>query len=143
MQAQDILKHKGGDVISISDSSTLDDAINTLSDRNIGAVVVLDSSGRLCGILSERDIIHVLNGAPTGFRETVVANVMTREVITAEPTTSVDELLVMMTERRFRHLPIMKDGVLLGLVSIGDVVKHRIREAINEAEALKDYIAAG
>lgn len=143
MQARDILATKGRDVVTISADASLADAIGTLAARNIGAVVVTNPMGAMTGILSERDVIRVLDGAPTGHRETKVSSVMTSHVFTADPTAAVEDLLDMMTEKRIRHVPITQGGQLMGMVSIGDVVKHRIREAICEAEALKDYIATG
>ena len=143
MRAADILKTKGHDVVSVSGEATLGDAISTMADRNIGAVVVNDSAGALIGILSERDIMRMLSGAPTGYRETKVSAVMTATVFTRPPESSIDDLLDLMTEKRIRHVPIMDGSTMVGLLSIGDVVKHRIRQAEGEAEALKSYITAG
>ena len=143
MQAKDILTTKGADIVTISPEATLSDAIGTLAARNIGAVLVLNAERDVVGILSERDVVRVLDGAPTGYRETKVSAVMTTHVFTADLNSSIDDLLDMMTEKRIRHIPIMDAGQLAGVLSIGDVVKHRIREAVGEAEALKDYIAAG
>ncbi len=142
MRARDILDAKGGEVIAIGPEESLDHAISTLSSHNIGAVLVLGRGGQLAGILSERDVIRVLDGAPKGFRETKVKDVMTARVFTASPDASVDELLDVMTAKRCRHLPVVDGERLVGMVSIGDVVKYRIREAVGEAEALKSYIAA-
>ena len=143
MRANDILVKKGREVVTIDGLASLADAIGTLAKRNIGAVLVMDSHGKMSGILSERDIMHLLAGAPTGYRETPVSEVMTEHVFTCPPTATVDEMLTLMTERRVRHLPIMEEDRLVGLISIGDVVKHRLEQAVGEAEALKDYIATG
>lgn len=140
MLARDLVKVKGTDIVSVPPDATLGEAIETLAARNIGAVVVMDGRS-LAGILSERDVIKVLNGAPTGFRSTSVAEVMTSDVSTAGPEASVLELLKLMTERRFRHVPIVEDGEVIGLVSIGDAVKARVDEVEGEAAALKSYIA--
>ncbi|WOI54161.1 CBS domain-containing protein [Parvularcula sp. LCG005] len=143
MRAGDILKSKGSEVFTISSDVRLTDAITMLAEHNIGAVIVSEGQGVVSGILSERDIIRVLKGAPTGYRETPVREVMTSHVFTCSPDATVDELLDLMTEKRIRHVPIVTDQGLVGLVSIGDVVKHRIREAVGEAEALKSYISHG
>lgn len=143
MFVRDILKTKGPGVVTVAEEATIDDAIMTLSGKNIGAVVVVDGDGGLAGILSERDIIRVLAGAPTGFRENKVTEVMTRTVTTCTHDTSLDKVLSLMTAGRFRHLPVINEGKLAGMLSIGDVVKHRIEKAEREAAALKDYITAG
>lgn len=142
MLAGDILKSKGVEVISIGPDDSLDMAITTLAERNIGAVLVIKDD-QIEGILSERDIVRVLAGAPAGFRETPVREVMTRDVIIVEPEASVDELLDLMTGKRIRHLPVCQGTQIQGFLSIGDVVKHRIKEAVGEAEALKSYITSG
>ncbi|RFB04510.1 CBS domain-containing protein [Parvularcula marina] len=143
MRAKDVLQGKGHDVITISPDATLGEAISLLAEKNIGAVLVSAGGGAIDGILSERDVVRVLNGAPTGHRETKVSEVMTQKVITCGPDATIDELLGQMTERRVRHMPIVDGGRLVGLLSIGDVVKHRIKEAVGEAEALKSYISTG
>ena len=140
MRAQDMLDAKGVGVETIHEGAKLGEAIDGLAARRIGALLVVDSAGRPCGILSERDVIRLLAGAPTGFRETRVADVMTRALITCSPECTVDELLDLMTERRIRHVPVVEAGQLRGILSIGDVVKHRIREVKAEADALKSYI---
>lgn len=142
MKASDILDVKGSDVVTLPAGASLDQAIELLAARNIGAVLITDGAAPV-GILSERDVVRALSGAPVGFRETKVDSLMTRDLKTASPNASVDELMDMMTERRIRHLPIMEGDALAGLISIGDVVKHRMREVIGEREALQDYIAGG
>jgi CBS domain-containing protein len=142
MRAKDILDQKGSNVVSIAVDASLQEAIAILAEKNIGAVIVRDGEA-IAGILSERDIVRVLAGAPTGFRETPVRDVMTTDVHTCGPGATIDDLLDVMTERRIRHIPVVEAGRLCGVLSIGDVVKHRIREAEGEAAALKDYIVAG
>ena len=139
MRASDILASKGSDVVTIEPAATLEDAIECLAEHGIGAVVVVES-GKPVGILSERDVIRVLAGAPTGFRDSPVRESMTRPVVTVGAEASVDELLDEMTEKRIRHLPVCTDGALVGILSIGDVVKHRIRAVTSEADMLRDYI---
>lgn len=141
MRASDILGLKGGDVETLKRADSLGHAIDRLAELNIGALLVMTEAEEPCGILSERDVIRILKGAPVGHRERPVSEVMTQSLITTGPDATVDELLDMMTERRIRHLPVLDDGKLMGILSIGDVIKHRIREAREEAEALKSYIA--
>lgn len=143
MIARDILAQKGNDVVTIGEGATLDEAIATLAAKNIGAVLVMAPGDAVRGILSERDVIRVLGGAPTGFRETPVSEVMTKSVMTLGPTATIDELLRLMSDNRFRHVPICEGDRLLGLVSIGDVVRAKIALAESEAAALKEYITAG
>lgn len=144
MRAADILKEKGTDVVTVPPGASLGEAIDTLARHNVGAVLVSAGEGRIPeGILSERDVVRLLAGAPTGYRDTPVATVMTTGLFTAGPQATVDELLDLMTAKRIRHVPVVEGEKLFGIVSIGDVVKHRIREALGEAEALKSYIAAG
>ena len=141
MQAKDILAVKGPKVETIAASARLGEAIDSLARLRIGALLVTDPDGQPCGMLSERDVVQLLAGAPTGFRETQVSEVMTSGLITCPPDTSVPELMEIMTEKRVRHLPIVEATTLLGILSIGDVVKHRMSEVREEAEALKNYIS--
>lgn len=139
MRAKDILDKKGRDVVTVGPDAKLGAVIETLAERNIGAVVVVQSE-RPVGILSERDIVRMLAGAPTGFRENRIDALMTRDVVTVGEDATTDEIQDMMTDRRIRHLPVVLDGRLVGILSIGDVVANRIKEATAEAEALKGYI---
>jgi CBS domain-containing protein len=143
MQAKDIIALKGGEVRTIAENATLNDAISSLAEHKIGALLVTNAEGRPCGIISERDLVRVLAGAPTGFRDHRVGEAMTADLITCAPSDTVDSLMDRMTEKRIRHLPVMQGDELLGLLSIGDVVKHRIREVREEADALKSYISHG
>lgn len=140
MQAADILEAKGRTVVTCEAGAPLDAVIAVLAEKNIGAVVVAEGRTPL-GIVSERDIVRALAGAPTGFRGTEVGALMTRDLHTIGPGASIDELMDLMTEHRIRHVPVVEDGALVGILSIGDVVKHRIREVTGEAEALKSYIS--
>lgn len=145
MNVETILKNKGGDVVTINVSSTLRDAVRLLGERNIGAVVVVDNAGPCCGILSERDIVRQLaaTGSPEDYLGKPVSDCMTTEVYTCPPGADLDEVLGMMTTRRIRHLPVVRDGELAGIISIGDVVKLKIDMTEREAEELKSYISAG
>ncbi|TXL70377.1 CBS domain-containing protein [Vineibacter terrae] len=141
MFVSDILQNKGTRVVAVTPDETLASAIATLSARRIGAVLVLDVDKSLVGILSERDILHALArraGDAFGLR---VEEVMTTPVVTCGPDHTVEHVMALMTEGRFRHLPVVQRGVLMGIVSIGDVVKWRLDETRQEAEDLRQYIA--
>jgi CBS domain-containing protein len=136
-----ILKHKGYQVTTVSPKMTIDRVASVLADQRIGAVLVLDSSGQLLGIVSERDIVRCLaaNGART--LEMTAGQLMTRALQVARPETTVAEAMARMTVGRFRHLPVMENDALVGLISIGDVVKARIMEQEDEVDSLKAYVA--
>jgi len=143
MILEQILKTKGAEVTTISAEVTLRDAAKLLDERKIGSVVAIGADGALAGVLSERDITRQVARTGADALTMTVADAMTRDVITAEPTETIDEGLSRMTDRRIRHLPVCVDGGLVGLVSIGDLVKWKIRETEAEAEAMKSYIATG
>ncbi len=141
MNVAQILAGKGREVVSVQPHRTLAEAIKTLGDKRIGAVVVTGADGSLLGILSERDIIRVLAQAGPAALDHAVSRVMTGKVVTCRSETSVDELMEIMTAGRFRHVPVVEDGRMVGIVSIGDVVKHRVAEIEAESRAMRDYIA--
>lgn len=141
MNVSDILKRKGSKIYAVNENSHLRDAIKLLNSRNIGVVLITSDSGALTGILSERDIIRRSLAQETGFRDESVTKSMTRGVVSVEKSATVDQVMEIMTTSRIRHIPVLEDGKILGLVSIGDVVKHKIAEAENEAAELRDYIA--
>lgn len=143
MLVSQILKGKGDLVFTASPHETVAAAAALLHSRRVGAMVIVDGEGVVAGILSERDVVRVVaeRGAP-GLTEPI-SSCMSRDVVFAEPTESVQALLERMTDRRIRHLPVIKDGRLAGIVSIGDLVKSKIAEAEAEAENLKAYITAG
>lgn len=143
MSVAQILKTKGTTIITAKVGDSVSVASGILADHNIGAVLVLDEAGQLTGILSERDIVTALAGSGSGCLIVNVEDLMTKNVIVCEPGDSIDDVLVMMTEKRIRHLPVMDDGELLGVISIGDVVKHRMDAVEQEAAAMRDYIATG
>lgn len=138
-----ILNTKGREVRSVSPDMLVRDAARFLRDEGIGAAVVLDNGGALVGIFSERDLLNAVaeRGSPALALE--VSDLMTADVLTCTLTTPIGVLMTTMTDRRIRHLPVLEDGRVVGVVSIGDVVKSRIAEAEAEAEALKTYIASG
>lgn len=136
-----ILAEKGRNVSTIDPRRTISEALQVLTENNIGAIVVTDAEGRLLGILSERDIVRAIgrNGAST--LDDSVSKVMTSKVATTVEGECVSVAMARMTEERFRHLPVLKDGKLDGLVSIGDLVKFRLAEMEQQHEAMKEYIA--
>jgi CBS domain-containing protein len=140
MRAKDMIAQKGSEVETINADASLGDAIAMLAEKRIGALLVTRGGAEPCGIISERDVVRVLAGAPTGARDNKVSSCMTADLITCKPDDTVDHLLDLMTDRRIRHLPVMENGELRGILSIGDVVKNRIREVREEAEQLKSYI---
>jgi CBS domain-containing protein len=143
MLVSQILKSKGDSVFTITPHETIGSAAALLHSRKVGALVVQDSDEAVVGIVSERDVVRVVAEAGAGGLGHPVRSCMSTAVIFAEPTESVDRLLERMTDRRIRHLPVCKDSRLMGIVSIGDLVKAKIAEAEHEAETLKNYIAAG
>lgn len=138
-----ILNGKGITVLSVAPDMSVRDAARFLRDKHIGAAVVLDENRALIGILSERDVLNgVADRGAAALAETV-REIMTTEVLTCGLTTPIGVLMTTMTDRRVRHLPVVENDRVVGVVSIGDVVKSRIAEAETEAEALKAYIASG
>jgi len=135
-----ILSAKGGDVISIDPTATLDTAVKTLAEHKIGALLVLGTDRRVIGILSERDIVRALAERGAGVLSEPLAQVMTRKVVTCSQSDTVGVLMERMTTGKFRHLPVIEDEQVIGVVSIGDVVKHRLQEIEQESAALRDYI---
>jgi CBS domain-containing protein len=140
MTVGSILKTKGADVATITPSATLADAVVSLAKHKIGALVVTDPGRKVLGILSERDIIRALAAHGAGALSLEVVRVMTAKVQTCTGDTSVNAVMSLMTEGKFRHLPIVENEILVGIVSIGDIVKKRIADVENEQKALKDYI---
>ena len=139
MTVRAILDTKGHHVQSVEPGAKLADAIKLLSQRRIGAVLVL-SQGRIEGILSERDIVRVLGERGAAVLDEPVSSVMTRKVVSCREKDTVSEMMEVMTNGKFRHLPVVEDGRVVGLISIGDVVKWRVNEYEREQEALQDYI---
>ena len=143
MLVSQILKTKGDMVFTVGPEATLQAAAALLGSRGVGAMVVTGHGGRVEGIVSERDVARVIGEHGAAGLDRAVSTVMTREVVFAEPGHSVDDLLALMTDRRIRHLPVCRDERLVGIVSIGDLVKVKIAEAEAEAADLKAYISAG
>jgi CBS domain-containing protein len=143
MFVSDILAQKGGLVFTVTPGTSVAQLSQQLSARRIGSMLVLDGEGSVAGIVSERDLVRALASHGAKAMELEARQVMTRDVVTCDPDDSIDQVMQTMTSGRFRHLPVVRHGELLGLVSIGDVVKARLEEAKHETEALKAYIVAG
>ena len=146
MLIEHILYSKGHDVATIGPDASVAEAVALLRERNIGAVVVVDAESRISGILSERDIVRALAEETvehTAILERRVSDLMTSEVATCGSRSSVNDLMRIMTDRRIRHVPVVDDGRLNGIVSIGDVVKSRIGELETEAGTLHEYLSSG
>ncbi len=140
MNVATILKAKGSEVETVGPDYTLGEVARLLSAKRIGAVLVMEGM-HLLGILSERDIVKSIGVSGAEALDRRVREIMTSRIVTCGLNDSVDELMDMMTEGRFRHLPVVDNDRLVGIISIGDVVKHRIAETVMETEALKLYIA--
>jgi CBS domain-containing protein len=139
MTIQAILGAKGREVATIGTDSSLAEAVAKLGEKRIGALPVVDA-GSVVGIISERDVIYCLRDRGADVLHWPVSKVMTAPAITVEPSTPILTALAMMTQRRIRHLPVVERGELTGIVSIGDLVKHRIERIEEEAEAMRSYI---
>lgn len=140
MTVRKILEEKGFDVQTIGPQETLRAATELLADKRIGAIVVTDAERRVVGILSERDVVRVIGLDGPGRLDDPVASVMTSKVVTCDGNETVHQIMEHMTAGRFRHLPVVQDGRLVGIISIGDVVKHRLAEMENESHAMREYI---
>jgi len=134
-------KKLGGDIISIEPTADLATAAKLLSKHRIGSVVILGAGERLIGIMSERDIVRAVSEQGAGALALPVGQVMTRDVATCGEDDTVASIMERMTAGRFRHMPVVANGRLVGLISIGDVVKLRVEEIEGESEAMRDYIA--
>lgn len=141
MLVETILHTKGVVVHTLPQTDTLGDAVQLLNRHNIGAVVITDPGGSIVGILSERDIVRRLGSGATDALALPIAECMTRGVFTCRRDTPIAEVMERMTRHRIRHMPVAEGDNLVGIVSIGDVVKHKIEEAEREAAELREYIA--
>jgi CBS domain-containing protein len=139
MTVRSILDSKGHQVLSVEPDAKLAAAVKILGEKKIGAVLVI-SQGGMEGILSERDIVRVLAERGASVLDEPVSNVMTRKVVSCRQSDTVAGLMEMMTLGKFRHLPVVEDGKVVGLISIGDIVKRRVQEYETEQEALQNYI---
>ena len=140
MRISDVIRRKGDGVVTLRSDATVRHLLEVLEKNRIGAVVVSDDGLTVSGIVSERDVVHHLHIDGVGVLDETVAMIMTSDVATCTPDDSLDELAAVMTERRFRHIPVVADGRLKAIVSIGDIVKGRIDELQTERDHLVGYI---
>ena len=138
-----VLRQKGPEVVTVEPSATVQEIAAIITSRRIGAVVVLMEAKRLGGIVSERDVVKALaTGGEAALRLTA-ADIMTRDVVTATPRTTVDEAMELMDTGYFRHLPVVEDGMMVGIISIRDAVRAHIQSQAHEVDSLKDYVHRG
>lgn len=142
MAVAHILRQKGAAVVTVAPGDSVQTVVDTLARHRIGAVLVLDAAGAIAGIVSERDVVRAMAGDAAAVASLTARDIMTSRVRTCTPADSEAELMQVMTESRVRHLPVIADGRLAGMVSIGDVVKLRIEAMQAEAEQMKSYIAS-
>lgn len=140
MQVSILLQRKGSDVVTVAPDVSIADVVSVLTQKRIGAVVVSGDGRHIDGVLSERDIVQALSERGAEILGGRAAELMSGEVFTCQPDTTVETLMTTMTDHRVRHVPVLVDGELAGLVSIGDVVKDRISSLEHETQALHDYI---
>ncbi|OLF08140.1 histidine kinase [Actinophytocola xinjiangensis] len=143
MRISDLLRHKGSEVVTATPGLSVTGLLDDLARHNIGAVVVVDDAGALVGIVTERDVVRRLNDRGAQLLHAPVAEIMTTRVVTCERGDDVTAIAKIMTERRVRHMPVVADGSLVGLVSIGDVVRGRIEQLESQSEQLERYIVRG
>jgi CBS domain-containing protein len=141
MNVEHILQAKGRDVLTIEPGRSLAEAARVLTERKIGAVVITGPDQNVLGILSERDIVRAVARGGAEALASPVSQHMTGKVVTCTRQSTINELMEVMTERKFRHMPIVENGRLCGIISIGDVVKNRVAEIEAESQALREYIA--
>ncbi|MBW4029635.1 MAG: CBS domain-containing protein [Acidobacteria bacterium] len=142
MQVQEILSKKGREVVTISQDRTVADGLRLLHERGIGALVVTAAGDALAGIFSERDVVRAIGVHGASALAMPIAQVMSSTVTTCTEATTIDSLMSLMTERRIRHVPVLDDGALAGMISIGDVVKWRVDELENDKRDLIEYVTA-
>ena len=142
MSVARILEEKGSDVFTLADDASILDAVRALGEHRVGAMVVVDADRKIMGILSERDVGGAIARRGAGALSEPVSALMTRNVVTCTQDMPINRLMELMTQGRFRHLPVERDGRLAGIVSIGDVVKRRIAEVEQEAAEIRHYITS-
>jgi CBS domain-containing protein len=138
-----ILRRKGHEVATVTAEATVAEAVDLLREHNIGALVVVSEERPVIGIFSERDVVRELGARGPAVLDRPVQQLMSTEVTTCDRRTTASELMRLMTDRRIRHIPVVEERTLVGIVSIGDVVKHRLDELEAETETLHDYLATG
>ncbi|MGH8401906.1 MAG: CBS domain-containing protein [Gammaproteobacteria bacterium] len=142
MRLSDVLDSKGWETVVTHEDVTATQAVKLMCDKHVGAVVITGAKGQVGGILTERDILRRYAEYGSKLGELPVSRIMTRKVETATPDASVDEVLSTMTNKRFRHMPVVRGGKLVGIVSIGDMVKAMLQEKMQEADSLREYITS-
>ena len=140
MNIAQILKAKGRAVATARPDATLLEIVNKLAQKKIGAIVIVGDNGEVAGIISERDVIRRLGERGEQALTESVSQSMTSSVISCQETSTLDEMMEVMTQGRFRHVPVIEDGALVGIISIGDIVKHHVAEVQMEASAMRQYI---
>ena len=140
MQLKEILKTKGGQPVTVPASASVADAIHAMSEYKVGSVIIPNADGSPAGIFTERDVLKLCAEGRTDFAKMSIRPCMTCDMTTGKPEDSVSEVLAIMTAKRFRHLPVVEDGKMVGMVSIGDLVKAKLEETAQEAQSLRDYI---
>jgi CBS domain-containing protein len=143
MNISQILKAKGRAVATARPNATLSEIISKLAQKKIGAIVIVGDAGEVVGIVSERDVIRQLGDRGEAALKEPVSQAMTTSVISCQETSTLEEMMELMTQGRFRHVPVIEDGALVGIVSIGDIVKHHVAEVEMEVTAMRDYFATG
>jgi CBS domain-containing protein len=142
-RVSEILRRKTGDVLKIEASATVFEAIKKLVDANVGSILVTDDAGQVIGIMTERDYLRKIAVRGRTSYDTLVGEIMTSPIVYVTPETTVEESMAIMTDRRIRHLPVVADDEVVGLVSIGDVVKFQSREQSFQIKYLTEYISGG
>ncbi len=140
MYVSALLENKGANVITAAPNTTVDKAVALLAENKIGVLVISADGKSVDGILSERDIVRALAEQGNDIGNADAATLMSRDVVSCAPGDTIESLMGLMTERRIRHLPVLENGKLAGIVSIGDIVKHRLAEIESEADALRQYV---
>ncbi|MCP4781121.1 MAG: CBS domain-containing protein [Hyphomicrobium sp.] len=143
MNIAQLLKAKGRAVTTARPDAKLLDIVTSLASKRIGAIVIVGENGELAGIISERDVIRALAKSSETVLEDSASKHMTREVVACQKSTTIDEMMELMTQGRFRHVPVIEEGALIGIISIGDVVKNHIAEVEMEVTAMRGYFATG
>jgi CBS domain-containing protein len=142
MKLKELLDKKGASAVTVPGSSTVGMAIRTMYQNRVGSVIVASDSGMPLGILTERDIMRLYAEGKSAFETLRVEDCMTTNLVLGSPDDRISEVLGIMTEKRFRHMPVVQDNQIMGIVSIGDLVKAKLEETAFEAQALRDYIAS-
>jgi CBS domain-containing protein len=142
MKLSDVLDSKGWETVVTNENVTATQAVKLMCEKHVGAVVITDAKGQVGGILTERDILRCYAEHGNKLGDLKVSKIMTHKVETAAPDASVDEVLNTMTNKRFRHIPVVRGGKLVGIVSIGDMVKAMLQEKMQEADSLREYITS-